>query len=96
MKSIRRILAAWKKKNAAWQDGEEKGLMLLDFQCVIPVPCCDISHFYCKRISASNNFAVLDTADKLDTCIWNETRAKRRITVTGSCVPYYTSQLFPY
>jgi len=43
---------------------------LLDFQCVIPVPCSVISHFYCKRISASNNFAVLDGADKLGNVIF--------------------------
>jgi len=44
--------------------------MLLDFQCATPVPCVDVSHFRCKRISASNNFAVLDTADELDNVIF--------------------------
>jgi hypothetical protein len=44
--------------------------MLLDFRRVIPVPSGAISHFYCKRISASNNFSVLDRADKLDSVIF--------------------------
>jgi hypothetical protein len=39
-------------------------------QCVIPVPCSAISHFYGKRISSSNNFAVLDRTDKLDNVIF--------------------------
>jgi hypothetical protein len=71
MRSTRPILAAWKKKNAAWQeDGRRMTWMLLDFQCVIPVPCSAISHFYCTRILAFNNFAVLDRADKLDNVIF--------------------------
>ena len=37
---------------------------------MIPVPCSAISHFYCKRISVSNNFAVLYRADKLDNVIF--------------------------
>lgn len=68
--------------------------MLLDFQCVTPVPCGDISHFYCKRISASNNFAVLDRADKMDNVIFGM-RQELRARYCDKVLSHIISTIFP-
>jgi hypothetical protein len=68
---------------------------LLDFQWVIPVPCSAISHFYCKRKSASNNFAVLDRADKLVNVIFGMRQELKGELLLQKFVSHVTSTISP-
>jgi len=67
--------------------------MLLDFQCVTAVPRSAISHFCCKRISVSNNFAVLDRADKLDNVIFGMRQELKGELPWQKVVPHIISMI---